>query len=62
MGAVVTKSVPKGAIVGGNPAKILKYRNIEVYDKLVRENKVFSLKKDIPIKWSLVEKFKPYLN
>ncbi|WP_343672660.1 acyltransferase [Chitinophaga sp.] len=26
-GAVVTKSVPDYAIVGGNPAKILKYRN-----------------------------------
>ena len=26
-GAVVTKNVPDYAIVGGNPAKILKYRN-----------------------------------
>jgi len=25
MGSVVTKSIPKGAIVGGNPAKIIKY-------------------------------------
>ena len=34
MCAVVTKDVPPCAVVGGNPAKILKYRNIEVYNKL----------------------------
>lgn len=34
MCAVVTKDVPSCAVVGGNPAKILKYRNIEVYNKL----------------------------
>lgn len=62
MGAVVTKSVPKGAIVGGNPAKILKYRDLEMYNKLVDENKVFSLNNDLPIKWIRVEDFKPYLN
>ncbi|WP_445752793.1 acyltransferase [Polaribacter sp.] len=32
--ALVHKDVPKGAIVGGNPAIIIKYRNIENYDKL----------------------------
>lgn len=34
MGSVVTKNVPACAVVGGNPAKILKYRDIEVYNKL----------------------------
>ncbi len=34
MGSVVTKSVPKYAIVGGNPAKIIGYRNKENYDIL----------------------------
>lgn len=33
-GAVVVKNVPAGAIVGGNPAKILKYRDMEHYNEL----------------------------
>lgn len=38
-GSVVVKDVPKFAIVGGNPAKVLKYRNIEHYLRLKSENK-----------------------
>lgn len=38
-GAVVTKNVPACAIVGGNPAKILKYRDKELFYKLKNENK-----------------------
>lgn len=38
-GAVVTKDVPDYAIVGGNPAKIIKYRNIERFKKLKDEGK-----------------------
>lgn len=30
-GSVVTSNVPKGAIVGGNPARIISYRDPEVY-------------------------------
>ena len=39
-GSVVTKDIPEFAIVGGNPAKIIKYRNIEHYTKL-KEKKAF---------------------
>ena len=38
-GAVVTKDVPKCAIVGGNPAKIIKYRDIEHYEELKRKGR-----------------------
>jgi|21_taG_2_1085346.scaffolds.fasta_scaffold00091_17 acetyltransferase-like isoleucine patch superfamily enzyme len=40
-GAVITKDIPKCAIVGGNPAKILKYRDMETYEKLKKENKIY---------------------
>lgn len=39
-GSVVVKDVPDYAIVGGNPAKIIKYRDIEHYKKLKKENKI----------------------
>jgi chloramphenicol O-acetyltransferase type B len=38
-GAVVFGKVPKYAVIGGNPWKILKYRDQEVYDRLEREEK-----------------------
>lgn len=38
-GAVVTKDVPDYAVVGGNPAVILKYRNIEQFTKLKEAGK-----------------------
>lgn len=40
-GSVVTKDVPECAVVGGNPAKVLKYRNKEQYYKLKNDNKVY---------------------
>ena len=38
-GAVVTKDVPSCAIVGGNPAKVIKYRDKEHFDSLVKRGK-----------------------
>lgn len=40
-GAVVTKDVPACAVVGGNPAKVLKYRNKEKYQDLKNQNKIY---------------------
>lgn len=41
IGSVVVKDVPPYAIVGGNPAKIIKYRNIEQFEKLKNEKRFF---------------------
>lgn len=40
-GAVVTKDIPPLAVVGGNPAKVIKYRSKEIYDALKKENKIY---------------------
>lgn len=39
IGSVVVKDVPPCAIVGGNPAKVIKYRDVEHFEKLKREGK-----------------------
>lgn len=39
--SVVTKNVPKYAVIGGNPAKILKYRNKDLFKILKNEEKFF---------------------
>ena len=41
MGSIVTKSIPPYAVVGGNPAQIIKYRNIEEFKKLKKEKKFY---------------------
>ncbi len=38
-GSVVCKDVPACAIVGGNPAQVIKYRDIEHYNKLKKAGK-----------------------
>jgi acetyltransferase-like isoleucine patch superfamily enzyme len=39
VGSVVVKDIPDFAIVGGNPAKIIKYRDVEHYLKLKSESR-----------------------
>jgi len=41
-GAVVHGEIPPYAIAGGNPAKVFKYRDIDHFQKLKAEGKVFS--------------------
>lgn len=41
MGAVVVNDVPKGAIVGGNPAKIISYRDQKTFENLKAQGKFF---------------------
>ena len=41
MGAVVTKDVPACAIVGGNPAAVIGYRDEDLFNKLKAERKFF---------------------
>lgn len=38
-GSVVVKDIPKYAVAGGHPAKVFKYRDIEHYEKLKKEEK-----------------------
>ena len=39
IGSVVVKDVPRCAIVGGNPAKVIKYRDIEHFERLKAKKK-----------------------
>lgn len=40
-GAVVTKDIPAYAVAGGNPARVLKYRNAEKYEELKAQGKIY---------------------
>ena len=58
-GAVVHGEIPPCAIVGGNPAKVFKYRDIEHFKKLKEEGKFFNFENLIRIgkKLGTTEKF-----
>ena len=62
MGSVVTKSVPKGAIVGGNPAKIIKFRDLELYDKLEKAGMCYPTPDELPREWVKTDGFRNYLH
>jgi len=59
MSSVVTKSVPKCAIVGGNPAKIIGWRNVEEYDENAKANRTYNSEHEVKI--IVVEEFKKFL-
>ncbi|EDT25054.1 acyltransferase [Clostridium perfringens] len=40
-GAIITKDVPPCAVVGGNPAKVVKYRDKKQYLKLKENNQIY---------------------
>ena len=40
-GSVVVKDIPKYAIAAGNPAKVIKYRDIEKYEELKKKGSFF---------------------
>lgn len=64
-GSVVTKSVPKCAIVGGNPAKIIGWRNKDLYEKLVKEKKflgIHDLDNPANHRYIIQNNFKNYLS
>lgn len=60
-GSVVTKSVPKCAIVGGNPAKIIGWRDKKEYERLEKAGLNYPQDKEPSREWVHIEGFKEYM-
>ena len=60
-GSVVTKSIPKCAIVAGNPAKIIGFRDIKVYDRLDKEGNSINFENMPSPKWLEISGYKEFL-
>lgn len=60
-GSVVTKSIPKYAIVAGNPARIVGWRDKENYDALEQARMNYPQPNELPREWVREEGFKDYL-
>ena len=58
-GSVVTKSIPRCAIVGGNPARIIGWRDTEKYDSLVAMGRHYINNRSM--RWVRRDGFKPFL-
>lgn len=61
MGSVVTKSIPKYAIVGGNPAKIIGWRDKENYNRLENIGENYPKDEELSREWVREDGFKPFL-
>lgn len=57
-GSVVTKSIPRLAIVGGNPAKIIGWRNLDDYERLEKAQQYYHSE---DVEWIRVNGHKKYL-
>lgn len=56
-GSVVTKDVPPYAIVGGNPANIVKYRDVNRYKELKEKEKIYlKMKQQGKIEFKFIHK------
>lgn len=53
-GCVVSKNVPSYAVIGGNPMKIIKYRDSEIFEELLSKEK-FALKETLISKEFLIK-------